>query len=86
MAKKSKKSKGLNMSISEAHRKIVEIAEKIAKRADFQESLDEVVIEFFSSLASNLNNQGPEAQLRWLLEQGTDIEDLYKTVCKQKGE
>lgn len=62
------------------------IAEKIAKREDLQEALDELVIDYFSKLASDLNNEGITAQLEWLEERGEDLEKIYDDMRKNADE
>lgn len=58
------------------------MADKIRKDSGLQEALDEIIIDRYSTLASDLNNQGPEAQLKWLKSQGAkeDIEAIFALI------
>jgi hypothetical protein len=54
---------------------------KIRSDSALQEALDEIVIDRYSALASDLNNLGPKAQLKWLDENcGEDIDEIFAVI------
>jgi hypothetical protein len=48
-------------------------------------ALDELVISHFCSMASNINNEGLESQIRFLISQGVSLEDIKKAVGGPPG-
>ena len=58
------------------------MAQKISKDANLQEWLDELIIDIFSKQASDLNNRGAKAQLKYLKDIGDDdnIETIYRRI------
>lgn len=52
-----------------------------------QDVLDDMIYEHYARLASDLNNQGPEAQKAFLLENGFTVRDIeQRLVEEEKGE
>lgn len=59
--------------------KIKDMAQKVRQSAFLQEALDDMILDRFSLMASELNNQGPEAQLKWLEKTcKADLEELSR--------
>jgi hypothetical protein len=57
------------------------MVKKIGSDGALQEALDEIIIDRYSALASDLNNLGPEAQLKWLDENcGEDIDEIFAVI------
>lgn len=58
-----------------------EIASKIENDHGLQEALDEIIHDRHSNMASELNNQGANKQLKWLEENcGEDVEDVFAVI------
>jgi hypothetical protein len=58
-----------------------EMTEKISSDPALQEALDEIVIDRYCFLASELNNQGANAQLKWLEEVcGENTEEILSVI------
>ena len=54
-----------------------ELIDKIRDNVDLQIALDDMVRDRFEIMASEVNNQGIEAQIRWLKQVcGEDVEDI----------
>ena len=58
-----------------------EMAEKINDDAGLAQALDDIVHHRHSLLATETNNQGPTAQLKWLEQVcGEDIDDIFSVI------
>jgi hypothetical protein len=61
--------------------KIKDMAQKVRQDADIQDALDDMILDRFSIMASELNNQGPEAQLKWLKKTcKEDLEEISRQL------
>ena len=57
------------------------IVEKIRVNIELQIAIDDMVRERFEIMASEVNNQGVEAQIKWLEQNcGEDAEEIFKLV------
>jgi hypothetical protein len=55
---------------------VKEIKKRLACEEDVQDALDEMVHDVFSKRASDMNNQGEDAQIEFLAEQFTQFPHL----------
>jgi len=55
---------------------------KIREDEELQESLDNLIRDHFSMMASAINNRGPEAQLEWLKNNGMKVETILKDLME----
>ncbi len=61
---------------------ITEMSARIRSSESLQFILNEMVIDHYVHLAHIKNNEGPEAQLKWLKEAcGQDLDILYNILC-----
>ena len=60
------------------------MAEKIRNDDNMQNQLDDIISDLHSIVASNINNEGAEAQLRWLEENGQNVEDIFKSISEKE--
>ena len=61
------------------------IIEKIRNTVELQIALDDMVRDRFEIMASEVNNQGVEAQIKWLEQNcGEDAEDIFEQAMENK--
>ena len=61
------------------------IIEKIRNTVELQIALDDMVRDRFEIMASEVNNQGIEAQIKWLEQNcGEDAEDIFEQAMENK--
>lgn len=58
----------------------IKMANKIRNDMGLQDALDAIVIDTMNTKALELNSRGPEAQLKWLENEGEDIEKIYSSI------
>lgn len=58
----------------------LQLEEMISNDAKLQEKLDELVIEVFTRLAAEKNNEGPYEQVDWLEDQGMTVDQIVKRI------
>ena len=69
---------------SEAEVSVEQLVEFITKN-DFGNKLDDSVHDILSERASRINNEGPEAQVTFLLENGIDLKEIIYIVTGEKN-
>lgn len=62
-----------------------DIIKKIRNTVELQIALDDMVRDRFELMASEVNNQGIEAQIKWLEQNcGEDAEDIFEQAMENK--
>lgn len=62
-----------------------DIIKKIRNTVELQIALDDMVRDRFELMASEVNNQGIEAQIKWLEQNcGEDAQDIFEQAMENK--